>query len=720
MSKHKDQEIVICELQSELTKKNSETYSNFKSIVTNTYMTNSSKNYVSNISLHSSEEKFSNNKESITDYMETLNLRRLEIETEVENLSKKRMIWEREITLLNDKNGILEQENTNLISENEHLLKNQNSLCQELSDIQEKICQSKQELTDLNLQKQNMDNEIEDLQEIMVNNTNDSFSNNAYSNDPRFSTYNENLFDQDDDLLDSSKRSYINFKKSLIEVENQNTEVKQATTRPLQVANFTSVKERQLNERLSSNGENSIPIKKVRSKAKLNTDKGHSIIYQKKKPQNTLNKTDADFTRTNKIASEYFSGNNQSFKTAFSTLLVDEIEDTNQESVQRLNCLERENTRLKVSFNQKSTESCVKDIVNDIVISAFEVINNKKITELNTKITKQESEVSNTNLQHSQSCFEITEHKNNKTHYDYMAILNNTNKSQRFNKTDYCTTPAKQEKQIFKQLNDILKDDYLSATKQFAPYNIKSILQAKSMNQSNRSLCLDGFNLLTTRKVATNLRNTINNLLESYFDKEVIYKYIQEIQDETKYEKVNLLKNEIEKVEILVENLSESCIFLAENCVELLIDNRMFEKICKYYNTKIKRTNKILKSNVFKKYQSQFYQVGIEQLKKERSAKLITNFFRKIIRKKQSQKLRDAHKFHYLQFQAGSGKFLLHNLMQNTENIFHKILDNLKCDRESDRETKRKTIMIDKLNQKGRYSSRQTFSSYYNSSENIN
>ena len=169
------------------------------------------------------------------------------------------------------------------------LQNNQNSLCHELSCLQEKICLFKKEISELSVQKQDLHDEIQHI--LFTNSVGETFSNsnNICSNDPIYSTGRDSHYDQDNEILDSSKRSYINFKKSLIDMDNQSTEVKQYANRPLQNGCFTNVKDRNSSERLSNNGHNSIPLKSSKSKSNINNEKSNSITYQKKKPSNLQN-----------------------------------------------------------------------------------------------------------------------------------------------------------------------------------------------------------------------------------------------------------------------------------------------------------------------------------------------------------------------------------------------------------------------------------------------
>jgi hypothetical protein len=110
-------------------------------------------------------------------------------------------------------------------------------------------------------------------------------------------------------------------------------------------------------------------------------------------------------------------------------------------------------------------------------------------------------------------------------------------------------------------------------------------------------------------------------------------------------------------------------------------------------------------------FEKQFYQVGVHQLVMEKAARVILGSWRKFKREKQSRKLRNAHKNHYLLFQAGSGKFLLQSLMQKTEGIFGVILEKVKPEKNAEKEERRKTIFFNKINNVSR-SSRNTVSGY--------
>jgi hypothetical protein len=102
----------------------------------------------------------------------------------------------------------------------------------------------------------------------------------------------------------------------------------------------------------------------------------------------------------------------------------------------------------------------------------------------------------------------------------------------------------------------------------------------------NRSLSSHGFYLNNTRTiVASNLRLSLSKMLENSFDKENFLRLLdilcKELQSPTPSipetsKLIFRLKNDLEKTEQLVTNLSEACIFLAENCVELLVGNSIF------------------------------------------------------------------------------------------------------------------------------------------------
>lgn len=89
------------------------------------------------------------------------------------------------------------------------------------------------------------------------------------------------------------------------------------------------------------------------------------------------------------------------------------------------------------------------------------------------------------------------------------------------------------EKQLIKKLNDVLKDDFLKATKNSTPYSIKNILQQnKSANGRRAFSSFNSFYLTSPTVIATNLRTSLKQLLESYYKKDDFLSNVQKLYTE--------------------------------------------------------------------------------------------------------------------------------------------------------------------------------------------